>query len=138
MGRPLLLAAIVTVAALAGCKSPGPAMDLPVYPGSAQASGIPSQESPEGTLYRVRRRTPDGVQTVSAFYRKELVEGRGWSETASMGPAFTDGNLPVERPGQVNAAGAPVDRSRPGGFVVVYEVDNATYVELWQWVPAAR
>ena len=120
MTRNLVLAALVSCAALLACKGSRPTMDLPVYPGSTQASSHPNQESAAGTLSRIRRQTPDGVNTVAAFYRKELGAGRGWSEVTSIGPAFSDGNLTVERPGQ-GGTGAPADPSRPGGFVVVYE-----------------
>ncbi len=138
MARTLVLAAIATcAAALLACKGSGPQTDIPAYPGSSAAGGTPNQESPAGTLYRTRRKTPDGVPTVAAFYRKELADGRGWREVSSVGPAFADGNLTVDRPGQIGTA-APVDPSRTGGFVLVYEVDNATYVESWQWVPARK
>lgn len=136
--RLALAAAIVSAALLPACSKSKPTMDLPVYPGSVQASGFPNQETAEGTLYRVRRRTPDGVRTVSDFYRKELVEGRGWQEVSSIGPAFQDGNLRVARPGQGAGTAEPIDPTRAGGFVVVFEVDNATYVEMWQHVPPAQ
>src|SRR5690242_19838105 len=137
MARSFVLAALVScAAALFSCKSSGPAMDLPTYPGSSASGGLPSQEGTGGTLFRSRRKTPDGVNTVAAFYRKELVDGRGWREAASIGPAFADGNLTVDGIGFANATGTPADPTRPGGFVAVYEVDNATYVDALQWVPA--
>ena len=136
-GQSLLLAVALSLwAPLLGCKKHA-TMDIPVYPGSTQASGFPNVEGEAGTLYHVRRATPDGVKTVSDFYRRELVEQRSWTEQASVGPAFADGNLTVEKPGQIGKA-TPVDPSRPGGFVVVYASQNATYVEMWQHVPAAQ
>lgn len=138
MRKDVVAAALLLLGSTLACFKSEPTMDLPVYPGSTQASGFPNQQSEAGTLYRVRRRTPDGVRTVSEYYRTELVTGRGWTETASVGPAFTDGNLKVTHPGQGAGTGAPLDPSRTGGFVVVYELDNATYIELWQHVPKAR
>lgn len=136
MARKLVLAALVSAAAVLACKGSGPTMDIPPYPGSTQASSHPNQENAAGTLYRVRRQTPDSVRTVAAFYRKELGEARGWRETSSVGPAFTDGNFTVERPGQGTGTGAAIVPSRTGGYVVVYEVNDATYIEMWQWVPS--
>jgi len=75
---------------------------------------------------------------VAAFYRKELVEGRGWTERASIGPAFLDGNLRVDRPGMGAGTATPLDPTRTGGFVVVYESQNATFIELWQFVPKVK
>jgi hypothetical protein len=132
--RNLLLA--LALVSSPGCKK-HPTMDIPMYPGSAQASVFPNAETAAGTLYHVRRVTPDGLNTVSDFYRKQLVEQRGWTEQLLVGPAFTDSNLTVERPGQIGTA-TPVDPTRPGGFVLVYASQDATYVELWQHVPAVK
>jgi hypothetical protein len=137
MARTLVLAALVSGAALLGCKGSGPQMDLPMYPGSSGAGGLSNQESATGTMFRARRKTPDGVTTVAAFYRKELADARGWRDASSLGPAFTDGNLTVEQAGLATARGTLADPARGGGFVVVYELDGATYFDAWQWVPAA-
>ncbi len=137
MGPKLMLALASVAVLLPACKKHA-TMDIPPYPGSSQVSAIPNQETEAGTLFHVRRATPDALRTVSDFYRRELVEKRGWSEQASVGPAFTDGNMRVERPGQMTATATPVDPSLPGSFVLVYESRNATYVETWQHVPPAK
>lgn len=131
------LAALSVSAALPAC-SKQEASRIPNYPGSAQASAAPNVESPAGTLVRVHRITPDSVHKVAAFYRDELAGKLGFAETYTIGPTFGDGNLQVEGPpGDTASSAAPIDPSRPGARVVVYEYDNKTYVEIFQHVPKA-
>jgi hypothetical protein len=132
--RNLLLAFLGATVALPGCSS-RPTFDIPSYPGSMQSSGTPNRETEQGTLFRVRRETGDGVRTVAQFYRDELVAKRGWRESSTVGPTFLDGNLKVDRPGMGAGIATPVDPTKSGGLVVVYELDNKTYVEMWQHVP---
>jgi hypothetical protein len=127
----------LALAATPGCRKRA-LPEIPVYPGSSQASGHPNEESEAGTLYHGRRVTPDRATTAAAFYRTELVEKAGWTESQRVGPAFSDGNLTVDQPGVGPGRSAPVDPSRRGGYVLIYEQGNATFVETWEWVPAAR
>jgi hypothetical protein len=136
-GRLLLTLALLGWGPLTGCQK-HPTMDIPFYPGSSQASGIPNVETEAGTLIHMRRVTPDALRTVADYYRQQVVEQRGWSEQSALGPAFGDGNLQVERPGLNTSTAAPIDPSRPGGFVVVYASQNATYIELWQYLPTVK
>ncbi len=135
--RGLLAAAVLLGALVAGCKKHA-AMDIPLYPGSAQARGYANQESDTGTLFHLYRSTPDRGRQVAAFYQKELVEQRGWSEVpVAVGQAFSDGNLDVKMAG-IGSGGSTtevVDPSLSGGYVLVYEFQNATYIEIWQHVP---
>ncbi|MCM2334414.1 MAG: hypothetical protein NDI82_10760 [Anaeromyxobacteraceae bacterium] len=130
-----LLAALSLAVALAGAGCSKKGFDLPQYPGSSQAGGTPNLETEAGTIYRIRRMTPDGVRTVATYYRAELVDKLGWSESEGMGPTFEDGNLEVEWNGQGAGEASPVDPTRPGGTVMVFEADNRTFIYLWRFVP---
>ena len=131
----LLTAAALFCAPLAACKKHA-TMDVPVYPGSSQASSFPNVEGDTGTLFHLYRQTPDRMGTVATFYRKDLVDQRGWTEQKGFGISFTDGNMKVESPGQgTSSKGTVVDPSRPGGHVFIFESGDATYVEIWQHIP---
>jgi hypothetical protein len=137
MPRILLVACLALLCTpLASCKS-RPKMDLPLYPGSTQSGPSPNVETDAGILFKTRRQTPDRVGSVAAFYAKELVQGRGWSEVAGVGSAFADGNLNVTRSGGMVVEALPIDATRRGGFVQTYEVQNVTYIETFQFVPAS-
>jgi hypothetical protein len=129
----LLVVALLALTSLSACKKRAK-MDIPLYPNSQGQVSPPPVESEAGTMFHVIRVTPDGLQTVTEFYRRELVEQRGWSEVKSVGPAFADGNVTVDRPGQMGFATA-VDPSIMGGFVVIYASQYETKFEIWQHVP---
>ena len=131
----LLLPSLLLALALAGAGCSKKGFDLPQYPGSSQVGGTPNLETDAGTLYRIRRMTPDGVQTVSKYYRAELVEKKGWTEREGLGPTFEDGNLELEWTGQGAGEATPIDPTKPGGTIIVFEADNRTFVYLWQFVP---
>lgn len=138
MTRSRLLYALATLSLLLGWTtgcSKKPTMDIPPYPNSTATASSPATESDAGTLYRLRRQTPDGVQTVAAFYREELVVKRGWTEGRGFGPTFTDGNLNVVWRGVGPGEAKPVDPTRSGGQVTIYEDNNSTFVITWQHVP---
>lgn len=128
---PLLVAGLALLAA--GCSKKG--FDLPQYPGSSQFSAISNLETEEGTIYRIRRMTPDGVRTVAKYYREELVEKLGWTEREGLGPTFEDGNLALEWTGQGAGEATPVDATRKGGAIIVFEANDRTIIYLWQFVP---
>lgn len=132
--RPFLALALLLAGCALGC-SKKQTLDIPAYPNSSQVSSTMNQESDAGTLYRLRRMTPDSVQAVVAFYRDELVAKRGWTEKKGIGPTFADGNLKVTWQGIGPGTAEPVDATRSGGQVVVYEDSNRTFIVMWQHVP---
>ncbi len=123
---------VLTLAA--GC-SKKPTMDIPPYPNSMATASAPAVDSDAGTLYRLRRQTPDGVRSVAAFYREELVVKRGWTEQQGIGPTFSDGNLNVVWNGGGPGEAIPVDPTRSGGQVTIVEDSDRTFIVMWQHVP---
>lgn len=109
---------------------------IPTYPSSDQYSMTPNVETDAGILYLLRRESPDGLSEVAEFYRKELVGKRGWTESRGLGPMFTDGNLHVTFNGNGSGTAEPIDPTRRGGQVVVYEGQNRTLIATWEYVPA--
>lgn len=133
--HPLRLSiAALFVLATMGCSNK-PAMDIPQYPGSSQAGTTPNLEDETGTLYRLRRMTPDVARTVAAYYREELVVKNGWIEKSGIGPTFVDGNLTVTWQGSGPGVATPIDPTRRGGQVVIFEDSNRTFIAIWQHVP---
>ncbi len=110
-------------------------MDIPPYPNSMATASAPAVDSDASTLYRLRRQTPDGVRSVAAFYREELVVKRGWTEQQGIGPTFSDGNLNVVWNGGGPGEAIPVDPTRSGGQVTIVEDSDRTFIVMWQHVP---
>ena len=133
-----LLAALVAVAGLAaaGCSKSKPRYELPAYPSSTHASGVPDEVTAAGTIVRETRETPDGAKTVAEWCRRELVEKLGWTLKPGTATTFTDGNVEVvwrgaSGPGTVT----PLDPTRPGAQVLVLESNNSTLIKSWVFLP---
>ena len=130
--RMLPLALLVT-GALVSCKAK-PKIDLELYPGGSIAPTGGNVESIEGTLFKMKEVTPDGTKAVSEFFRKQLVEGKGWTEPVP--GRFTDGNIKVDLTYlEFQDADTPLDASKPGGMVAVIDASDRTFVKIWRYLP---
>ena len=135
VGSALLVAAIAALAA--GCPK-HVQLDIETYPNGGNLGSGGNIEGVEGTVFRIKQMTPDGLSTVNEFFRDKLVKQRGWTE----GPEgrFFDGNMK-----QVDVtyyefrdSDGPVDPAKPGGAVLVYPQQNSTVIKIWRYVPKAH
>jgi hypothetical protein len=125
--------ALLLSLALVGCKAKVK-IDLELYPNGSTAASGGNVESVEGTLFKVKQVTPDGAKTVNEFFRKQLVEGKGWTEQGD--GRFTDGNMKMDLTYlEFQDSDSPKDASKPGGMVVVSEVTDRTFIKIWRFVP---
>jgi len=133
--KALALVALLSGALLAaGCSSKKPQLDIELYPGGTIRGSDGNLESVEGTLFRLKQVTTDSEKTVSAFFQKQLVEGKGW--TAAGENRFTDGNMKVDLTYyESRDSDAPEDPTKPGGLVGIYTSNNNTNIKIWRYVP---
>lgn len=128
--------ALALAAGLTACsKKPG--LDIPSYPGSSQVSSTENVETDAGTLFRIRRATPDTIPQVAKFYETEMGQ-RGWKKGRGLGPTFTDGNIKVDWQGNGPGVAEPIDPTRTGGQVTVYGDSQKTFIIMWQFIPKAE
>jgi hypothetical protein len=131
----MLPLALLLSGGLVACKAKAK-NDLQPYPGGSIVPSGGNVDSVEGTLFKVKQVTPDGTMTVSEFFRKQLVEGKGWTEPAP--GRFTDGNMKVDLTYiEFQDADAPLDASKPGGYVIVQDASDRTFIRLWRYLPKA-
>jgi hypothetical protein len=125
--RFLLLACLV---ALCACKK-HPQPTLPQIPDSSPMAGGGNNELPQATVFHTMYRYTGHSQAVFAFYGAEL-EKRG---ARRVGETYVDDNLDHSGGFGSNGSAAPKDPTKPGVWLGVQEVQDATYVDLWESVP---
>ena len=125
--RVILIAGLVMVA---GCKKHSQPT-LPQIPDSNAVAGGGNSELAEATLFHSVYRYTGHANAVIAFYAPEM-EKRG-ARPATGG--FADDN--IEHTGGFGSTGfaAPKDPTKPGVWLAVQEVQDATYIDIWESVP---
>ena len=130
MKRAILLAALVLIA---GCKKrPQPTMPrMPEADGMAAGGNL---DLPQATVFHTMYRYAGHPPAVIAFYQPEM-EKRGAKPVIG---GFADDNL--EHTGGFGSQGAatPKDPTKPGVWLAVQETQDATYIDVWESVPAPQ
>src|SRR2546423_4111404 len=128
-----LVVALCLVGLLAaGCKKHGPALDIPGYGGAMGMPKGPPIVDDSGTLIHAAWQTPDSLAMVRAYYTEQLVKGRNWHEVGNgLGASFAN-NMNYER-----EMGKPEDPAQTGGYVAIYDSDQRTLIDVWEFFPKA-
>ncbi len=119
--------------ALAGCKKHAQPT-LPQIVDSSTIGGGGKTELPEATLFHSVYRYPGHANQVHAFYAPEM-EKRGARRD---GDTWVDDNL--QHQGDFGSSGFATakDPGRPGVWLAVQELPEATLIDVWESVPKAQ
>ena len=118
---------------VAACKK-APEPTLPRLPDSNIAAGGSVQDLPQSTLFHTIYRYPGHAGQALRFYGPEM-EKRG---ARFDGQSYVDDNL-VHSGGALRESNVtPKDAARPGVYVSALELNDATYVDVWENVPKGQ
>jgi hypothetical protein len=127
--RTAILVCVVLLSASA-CKT-RPQPTLPRIPDSNQIGGGGSTELPGATVFHSIYRYTGHAAQAHAFYKPELTR-RGAMQT---GDVWADDNLEHAGPFGSGGSAIPKDCSRPGLWLAVMELPDATRIDVFESVP---
>jgi hypothetical protein len=127
MKRAILLAGLVLIA---GCRK-RPQPTVPPMPDSSPMAAGGNNELPQATVFHTMYRYPGHANAVISFYKDEM-DRRG-ARPATGG--YGDDNLVHSGDFGKSGFAQPKDPTKPGVWLAVQEVQDATYIDVWESVP---